>query len=140
MSAEEGETTGITGSIRVNTAKDPFGIKVFKAPYSVAQWDQVDTAGLGSSWSPQQNSEIAWNSGALNQGLTSNPFDLGWGIYNQITHKPVHTKKKCRIMIHDARHSYLSPICRLLLQNRQTHITLYYCCGHDETAGIVTRA
>ena len=77
------ETSGITGSIMVNTAK---GIQVFKAPYTIAEWTMLDTTGLAANWIPQQNSETDWSSGALNQGLTSNPFDLGWGIYNMVSH------------------------------------------------------
>ncbi len=77
------ETSGITGSILVNTAK---GIQVFKAPYTITEWTMLDTSGLAVSWTPQQNSETNWSSGALNQGLTSNPFDLGWGIYNMVSH------------------------------------------------------
>lgn len=77
------EITGITGSILANTAK---GIAVYKAPYALTQWASIDTAGLAASWPMQHNSETNWSSGAFNQGLTSNPFDLGWGIYNMITH------------------------------------------------------
>lgn len=77
------ELTGITGSIMVNTAK---GHKVYKAPYTVAQWAALDTTGLNTNWPAQQNSETNWSSGALNQGLTADPFDLGWGIYNFVTH------------------------------------------------------
>ena len=77
------EIVGITGSIMVNTAK---GMQVYKAPYTVAQWAALDTAGLAAGWASQQNSETNWASGALNQGLTSNPFDLGWGVYNMVSH------------------------------------------------------
>ncbi|MBK9176169.1 MAG: T9SS type A sorting domain-containing protein [Flavobacteriales bacterium] len=77
------ELTGITGSILVNTAK---GHQVYKAPYTVGQWSSLDTTGLHAGWVPQHNSETNWSSGALNQGLTANPFDLGWGIYNFVTH------------------------------------------------------
>ncbi|HRH69494.1 MAG TPA: T9SS type A sorting domain-containing protein [Flavobacteriales bacterium] len=77
------EITGITGSVLVNTAK---GMSVYKAPYTAAQWSELDTAGLAAGWPEQQNSEINWSSGALNQGLTSNPFDLGWGIYDPVGH------------------------------------------------------
>lgn len=77
------EITGITGSILANTAK---GIEVYKAPYTLAQWASIDTAGLASTWPQQHNSETDWSSGAFNQGLTSNPFDLGWGIYNMVSH------------------------------------------------------
>lgn len=77
------ESTGITGAILLNTAK---GHRLYKAPYAVGQWAEVDTNGLASSWPAQYNSTSDWSSGAFNQGLTSNPFDLGWGIYNFTTH------------------------------------------------------
>lgn len=77
------ELTGITGSILLNTAK---GHKLYKAPYTLAQWSSIDTTGLHASWPEQHNSETNWSSGAFNQGLTANPFDLGWGIYNFVTH------------------------------------------------------
>lgn len=77
------ELTGITGGIHLNTAK---GIEVYKVPYAFAQWASVDTTGHIAPSLQQHNSETNWSSGALNQGLTSNPFDLGWGIYNMITH------------------------------------------------------
>lgn len=77
------EITGITGSILVNTAK---GMAVWKAPYAADQWEQLDTTGMAAGWPAQHNSEINWSSGALNQGLTSNPFDLGWGIYDFVDH------------------------------------------------------
>lgn len=77
------EITGFSGSILANTAK---GLQVYKAPFSVAQWASVDTAGLATNWPQQHNSEISWSAGALNQGLTADEFDLGWGVYNMITH------------------------------------------------------
>ncbi len=80
------ELTGITGSILVNTAK---GHQVYKAPYAIAEWASLDTTGLQAGWPMQQNSETDWSSGALNQGLTADPFDLGWGVYNFVTHNIV---------------------------------------------------
>ncbi len=77
------ESTGITGAILLNTAK---GHRLYKAPYAIGQWAMVDTTGLGAGWPAQYNSTADWSSGAFNQGLTSNPFDLGWGIYNFSTH------------------------------------------------------
>ncbi len=77
------ELTGITGSILANTAK---GVRVYKTANTIADWASIDTTGLAASWPAQQNSEVNWSSGALNQGLTANPFDLGWGIYNPVTH------------------------------------------------------
>jgi len=80
------EVTGITGSILANTAK---GIAVYKTPFTLSQWAAIDTAGLAASWPAQHNSEINWSSGALNQRLNSNPFYLGWGTYNMVTHNIV---------------------------------------------------
>lgn len=77
------EVTGITGSILANTAK---GVRVYKAPYAIGAWASIDTTGLAAMWPAQQNSEVNWSSGAFNQGLTANPFDLGWGVYNPVTH------------------------------------------------------
>jgi hypothetical protein len=77
------ELTGITGGIQMNTAK---GIEVYKVPYAISEWAAIDTTGHISIALRQHNSETNWSSGALNQGLTSNPFDLGWGIYSMITH------------------------------------------------------
>jgi len=80
------EITGFTGSILVNTTK---GMQVYKAPYALEQWSMLDTTGLAASWTATHNSDLTWSSGALNQGLTANEFDLGWGVYNMITHTVV---------------------------------------------------
>ena len=87
------ELTGITGSILLNTAK---GHKLYKAPFTIAQWSSIDTTGLAATWPQQHNSETDWSSGAFNQGLTANPFDLGWGIYNFQTHNI--TGDSCYVM------------------------------------------
>ena len=54
---------------------------------SVNNWgDATDTAGL-ITWPKLYNAETTWNTGAFNQGAdASNPFDLGWGIYDISTH------------------------------------------------------
>ncbi len=80
------EITGFTGSILANTAK---GMLVYKAPYTVAQWTAVDTIGMAATWTKSFNSETLWTAGAFNQGLSADPFDLGWGVYNMITHQVV---------------------------------------------------
>ena len=78
------EITGFTASILVNTAK---GIEAYKTPYAVAEWMDVDTIGMMSNWTRIHNSDTSWSHGALNQGLTENEFDLGWGVYNIVTHQ-----------------------------------------------------
>ncbi len=48
-------------------------------------WRTVDTTGL-STWSKLYNSETEWN-GALGRYVdASNPYDIGWGVYNIGTH------------------------------------------------------
>ncbi|MBK8339262.1 MAG: T9SS type A sorting domain-containing protein [Flavobacteriales bacterium] len=41
---------------------------------------------MGTTWTTSYNSDSDWSSGAFNQGLTTDEFDLGWGVYNMITH------------------------------------------------------
>ena len=77
------EIAGFTASIRVNTQK---GMRVFKAPYAVQDWASLDTTGMLATWKEVHDSDTSWSHGALNDGLTSNEFDLGWGVYNQVTH------------------------------------------------------
>ncbi|MBK6829652.1 MAG: T9SS type A sorting domain-containing protein [Flavobacteriales bacterium] len=80
------EITGFTASVLANTAK---GMQVYKAPYSVAQWGSLDTNGMSTGWTKAFNSETDWSAGAFNNGLTENEFDLGWGVYNFVTHTVV---------------------------------------------------
>ena len=80
------EITGFTASVLANTAK---GMQVYKAPYAIAQWGSLDTSGMNAGWSKAFNSETDWSAGAFNQGLTENEFDLGWGVYNFVTHTVV---------------------------------------------------
>jgi Secretion system C-terminal sorting domain len=49
-----------------------------------AAWASVDTTGI-TGWIPRYNSDTSWVNGALNLFPTS-AFDLGWGIYNSVTH------------------------------------------------------
>lgn len=48
-------------------------------------WASADTNGL-SIWAPQYNSEIEWTGALGNYANTSDPFDLGWGVYDMGTH------------------------------------------------------
>lgn len=73
---------GFTAGVLVNTAA---GAHVYQAPYAVADWATLDTAGLASGWTELQNSDTSWSTGALNQYI-SGEFDLGWGVYNMVTH------------------------------------------------------
>jgi len=75
---------GFAASIMVNDAK---GMEVYVYPSGdTANWATVDTAGMGS-WIPYHNSDTSWARGAFNVGKEAlNDFDLGWGIYNVVTH------------------------------------------------------
>lgn len=47
-------------------------------------WANVDTTGI-TGWTPRYNSDTSWVNGALNL-FPASAFDLGWGIYNPVTH------------------------------------------------------
>lgn len=48
-------------------------------------WSSVDTNGL-STWTGQYNAETNWTGALGRYANTSDPFDLGWGIYDMGTH------------------------------------------------------
>lgn len=78
------EITGFSASILANTQKSNF--IVFKAPYSVADYNTMDTAGI-ASWQKLYNSDTTWAIGAFNKGgVFTNPSYLGWGTYDFNTH------------------------------------------------------
>jgi hypothetical protein len=78
------EITGYSASIIANTQKPNFVL--YKAPFSVLQWNGLDTTGI-STWKPLYNSDSSWALGALNTTANlSNQFDLGWGLYDLNTH------------------------------------------------------
>ena len=76
------ETTGFTSSIRINEQK---GMAVFAAPFTTAEWADLDTASMSSDWQLLHNDPKYWERGAFNQSSTAD-VDLGWGIYNPVTH------------------------------------------------------
>ena len=78
------EITGYSAAIIANTQRSNFA--VYKAPYSIANYNAIDTAGI-NSWSVLYNSDETWSVGAFNRGANAaNPNDLGWGVYDQSTH------------------------------------------------------
>lgn len=50
-----------------------------------SSWLTLDTTGMAASWPLKYNSDTSWYYGAFSQHQTSQ-YDLGWGIYNPITH------------------------------------------------------
>lgn len=78
------EINDITSSVLANTQKANFA--VYRAPYSIANYGTLDTAGI-ATWPVLHNSDETWSIGAFNRGaIASNPMDLGWGIYDMNTH------------------------------------------------------
>lgn len=78
------ETSNQGSSIHINSST---GVELWVHPTAVAtDFTTLDTTGL-STWSKLYNSNQTWEIGAFNQAANlSDPFDLGWGAYNMITH------------------------------------------------------
>lgn len=76
--------TGFTATIMTNSAN---GIQLWTYPNGdTSAWSSVDTTGM-SAWAQNWNSDTSWALGAFSANAsTSDPYDLGWGIYNQVTH------------------------------------------------------
>jgi len=77
-------TGGMGSTILINSVNN---VKLWKYPNAdTSGWATVDTSGI-SSWPALYNSDTSWAYGAFSKGINfSNPYDLGWGIYNPITH------------------------------------------------------
>ncbi len=71
-------------SVLINSA---IGTEIWSYPNGdTSAWATLDTTGM-SGWTPLYNPDTSWAYGALNMNANfSDPFDLGWGQYNQITH------------------------------------------------------
>lgn len=68
--------------IRVNTTQD-ITLKVYENG-DKNNWDNIDTTGF-ASWRDLHDSDTSWSVTALNKSATST-LDVGWGMYNTITH------------------------------------------------------
>lgn len=55
--------------------------RVYQSPFTVDEWDFVDTTGLTASWQRLDNAPDSWSLGAYNSNPDGN-FDLGWGQYD----------------------------------------------------------
>lgn len=76
-------SSGFGTSIHINS---PIGTMLWTYPLAdTAAWNTLDTAGI-TLWTPQYNSDTSWNYGAFDVNITTNPNDVGWGIYNNFTH------------------------------------------------------
>lgn len=78
---------GFAASILINSKNN---VQLFMANKSAAQWSTMvtaDTTGIINSNYELHNSDISWDWGAFNRTVdTANQFDLGWGVYDFITH------------------------------------------------------
>lgn len=75
------DLSGYGSSIRTNQHT---GTEVYVYPNGV-DWATVDITGV--SIPTMNNSDTKWSVGSFDQSVdASNPFDLGWGIYNMVTH------------------------------------------------------
>lgn len=76
-------TAGQGANILINSA---IGTKLWSYSSSdTSGWANLDTTGI-TTWSPLYNSDTSWNEGAFRKNISSNPYDLGWGIYDPMTH------------------------------------------------------
>lgn len=79
---------GYAASIFINSKR---GVNLWKANKDIAQWSSMtaaDTTGILSDPAYQLfNTDTSWDFGAFNMtNDVTNQFDLGWGVYNYITH------------------------------------------------------
>lgn len=80
------ETSGMGSAIHINSV---IGTKLWCYPNGdTSAWNAIDTTGI-NSWSARYNSDTSWSVGAFNVPLSNNPYDLGWGMYNSITHEVI---------------------------------------------------
>ncbi len=62
------------------------GIELYTTPYDTSNWSNIDTSGM-SNWTLNLNSDQLWEEGAFNSNYDpQDASDLGWGVYNSITH------------------------------------------------------
>lgn len=74
---------GFNAGILANTAK---GVKVYQTPYAVGDWGSMDTNGMAANWTGLFNSDADWSQGAFNADVDLDIYNIGWGIYNTVTH------------------------------------------------------
>lgn len=74
---------GFNAGIMANTAK---GVKVYQAPFPVGDWGTMDTTGMAATWQGLFNSDTDWSKGAFNSDVDLDAYNIGWGIYNTVTH------------------------------------------------------
>ena len=78
---------GFAASIMINSRNN---VQLYKANKSIADWSTMvtaDTTGIINAGYELHNSDLSWDLGAFSStNDTTNQFDLGWGVYDFITH------------------------------------------------------
>lgn len=74
------EVTPMGFSILLNNAR---GVEGYAYPGSPTDFENLDTIGM-QQWRSLINTDTSWSHGALSRYQTG--FDIGWGIYNIVTH------------------------------------------------------
>ena len=79
------EQNGRYGAIRINSVN---GVELYMVPNATKEdWETVSiNTGSIDFWDDIHNSDTSWVRGAFNVQHTSDPFDLGWGLYDFTTH------------------------------------------------------
>jgi hypothetical protein len=72
-----------SSSILVNTPEQRM---LYKLPFSVEEWEKVDTAGNIKNENRLVNSSQSWYAGAFNRTTTGGASDIGWANYDFFTH------------------------------------------------------
>ncbi len=83
------EQDGQTGAIRINSANQVQLITVPNA--TITDWENLSiTNEEVDDLTKMYNSSSKWFYGAFNaNNVTTEPFDLGWGVYNIVTHNVI---------------------------------------------------
>lgn len=80
------QTSAQGGSILFNAVT---GNTLWVYPGDTAEWNAIDTGGI-SAWDAVANSDTSWSNGAFNADMDpADDFDMGWGLYNMVTHSVV---------------------------------------------------
>jgi hypothetical protein len=83
------ETSSYGICIRINGQADT---ELWEYPNGdTTAWASIDTAGL-ETWVPLYDSDTEWFYGAFETAAGNDPFDLGWGQYNPMTHHIIGTR------------------------------------------------
>lgn len=115
-------------------ANEGRGVSVYKSTQT--NWNTFDTAGF-STWVNPHNSDSSWDVGAFNASRTSNPFDYGWGMYDQQSHDVVGSTI---FLVKIASNSYKKVRIEKLAFDTQWVFVSSNLDGSDSTYSTISRA